>query len=149
MQLTQFTDFSLRVLLYLAVSPDQFHSVGAIADSYDISRHHLLKVARGLAEEGFVETRRGKQGGLRLALPPDQINIGKVVRRMEPGFPLVACFPGGAGGCCIAPMCNLTGALNQALGSFLKVLDGYTLADCVGDKRAALIKALRVAGDQP
>jgi Rrf2 family nitric oxide-sensitive transcriptional repressor len=130
MRLTAYTDFSLRVLTYLGLRRDRLATVHEIAAAYGVSRNHLMKVVHELGRAGFVETVRGRSGGIRLARAPGAIRIGDVVRRMEDDFQVVACFAGNdGGGCVIAPDCRLAGALDEALHAFLGVLDGYTLAD--------------------
>ncbi len=135
MRLTYYTDYALRVLTYLALDTGRVATIGEIAEAYGISRNHLTKVAHELGRAGFVETLRGRGGGLRLARAPDAIRIGDVVRRMEDDFDIVACFgaggKAGGGGCVIAPDCRLAGMLGEALQAFLAVLDRYTLADLV------------------
>lgn len=122
MRLTRYTDYAMRVLLYLAARPDRLCSISEIAGAYGISQNHLMKVVSDLVGAGYLESVRGRSGGVRLARPPAEINIGAVVRHTEDGFDLVDC-----GSCVIAPACGLTGALAQALSAFMKVLDGYTL----------------------
>lgn len=134
MRLTIYTDFSLRLLTYLATHRDRVCTVKEIAAAYDISHHHLLKVANQLANDGLVEATRGKGGGLRLAKPPHRINIGAVVRLTEPDFNLVACFDGAGGGCRIESVCVLQQALQEACAAFLKVLDRYSLTDLMARK---------------
>lgn len=131
MRLTLHTDYSLRLLMYLAIEPDRLHTIETIAERYDISRNHLMKVAQTLVQAGVVESIRGRGGGLRLAKLPDAINIGAVVRATEDGFALVECFDPDGNDCVIAPACSLRGPLEQALVAFLAVLDRYTLADLV------------------
>ena len=122
MRLTRYTDYAMRVLLYLAARPDRLCSIAEIAGAYGISQNHLMKVVSDLVGVGYLDSVRGRYGGVRLARPPSEINIGAVVRHTEDGFDLVDC-----GSCIIAPACGLTGALAQALTAFMKVLDGYTL----------------------
>jgi Rrf2 family nitric oxide-sensitive transcriptional repressor len=124
MKLTLFTDYSIRVLLYLGAEPDRLCSIGEIAQAYDVSQNHLMKVVSKLANEGYVESVRGRFGGIRLGKAPEAINLGAVVRQTEDGFNLVDCS-----GCAVAPACGVTGVLGEALGAFLAVLDRYTLAD--------------------
>jgi Rrf2 family nitric oxide-sensitive transcriptional repressor len=124
MKLTLFTDYALRVLLYLAARPDRLCSIGEIARAYGISQNHLMKVANELARSGYVNSVRGRSGGLRLAKPPEEINVGSVIRHTEDGFDLVDCAS-----CVIAPACGMTGVLKEALSAFLAVLDRYALAD--------------------
>lgn len=137
MRLTRYTDYALRVLIYLAAREDRLCSIGGIAQAYGISQNHLMKVVSDLARGGFVTTVRGRGGGLRLSRPPAEINIGAVVRHTEEGFDLVDC-----GSCSIAPACGLTGLLGEAVAAFLHVLDQRTLADIVRNK-AALAELLR------
>lgn len=137
MRLTVYTDYALRVLMYLAVHPEPKPTIGEIASSYAISRNHLMKVVYELGQAGYIETARGKGGGLRLARTPGGIGLGEVVRRTEPDFALVPCFDPERAACAITPACRLRGALHQAQAAFLQVLDGYTLADLV-ENRAVL-----------
>jgi Rrf2 family nitric oxide-sensitive transcriptional repressor len=132
-KLTRYTDYALRVLMHLAARPERLSSIGEIARTYRISQNHLMKVVHDLRKSGYVEAVRGRSGGIRLARPPFQINIGDVVRHTEDGFDLVDC-----GSCIIAPACGLTGVLGEALGAFMRVLDGYTLGDLVEERREAL-----------
>ncbi|MET3697068.1 BadM/Rrf2 family transcriptional regulator [Bacillus oleivorans] len=128
MRLTQFSDYSLRVLMFLATAPkDELSSIQQIADAYGISKNHLMKVTHQLGKWGFVETIRGRNGGLRLAKDPKDINVGEVVRHTEEDFHVVECFDTGA--CVLADICHLRGVLGKALQAFFEVLDEYTLAD--------------------
>ena len=134
MRLTSYTDFSLRVLMYLALHPDRRPTIAEIAKGYGISRTHLMKVVHQLGVAGYIETVRGKGGGLRLARPMTGITLGEVVRRMEPDMALVACFDSDSAGCVIAPACYLKGKLGEARAAFMQVLDGCTLAEVMGDR---------------
>lgn len=134
MRLTTFTDYTLRTLIFLALRPDRLSTIADIAGAYGISESHLMKVVHQLGQAGEVETVRGRTGGLRLARPPEQINLGAVVRRTEPDMDLVPCF-GAGGGCVILPDCVLKQTLAQALGAFLAVLDRTTLADLVAPRQ--------------
>lgn len=129
MQLTRFTDYSLRVLIYLGTHADSLATVGAIAEEYAISRHHLTRVVHQLGIKGYIETVRGKGGGFRLARPPRRIRIGDVVRDMETGFELAECFRPGDTTCRLLPACALKPILAEAGRAFLSSLDQYTLAD--------------------
>ena len=130
MQLTTHTDYALRVLIYLAKNPEQRVTIEEMAIFFDISRNHLVKVVHNLSAKGFVRSIRGKGGGLYLAKPPEQINIGEVVRAMEGHFDIVACFNlNKAGLCKLHPNCGLTSVLANALEQFLRVLDATTLSD--------------------
>lgn len=142
MQLTQFTDYSLRVLLYLAAHPDRVVPLQEIARSYGISHHHLVKVVRRLAEQGAVESLRGRTGGVRLVKAAREINVGALVRGSEPHLDLVECFDADTNTCPIDGVCGLKGALRQATSAFLRVLDNYSLAD-FQPRAGALIKIWR------
>ena len=137
MRLTRYTDYALRVLTYLGAQPDRVCSIAEIARAYGVSQNHLMKVAHDLGKAGYIEGVRGRTGGIRLARPPEKINVGAVVRRMEDGFVLVDCDT-----CAIAPACDLTRVLDEALAAFMTVLDRYTLADLL--KRQT--KLLRLLG---
>jgi len=126
MRLTRYTDYALRVLIYLGARPDALCSIAEISRAYDISQNHLMKVVNDLVNAGYLASARGRFGGIRLARPPAEINVGAVIRHTEDGFDLVDCSD-----CVIAPACGLTGALRQALAAFLAVLDDYTLADLI------------------
>ena len=136
MRLTRYTDYAMRVLLYLGARPDRLCSIAEIASAYQISQNHLMKVVNDLGRAGYVASVRGRAGGVRLARDPSGINIGAVVRHTEEGFDLVDC-----GDCVIAPACGLTGALREALAAFLAVLDGYTLAALLA-KRSDMARLL-------
>lgn len=129
MRLTVYTDYSLRVLIYLALKENRLATIGEIAASYGISRAHLMKVAHQLGVKGYVGTVRGRQGGLRLGRSPKAITVGEIVRAMEPDLALVPCFEPICADCTILPACVLKRALHEARAVFFDVLDGYTLAD--------------------
>lgn len=131
MRLTLHTDYSLRLLMLLAMEPEQLHTIEEIARRYDISRNHLMKVTQTLAQAGFVESLRGRGGGLRLARPAGEIMLGEVVRATEDGFDIVECFNRENNRCVVAPACGLRGPLEEALNAFLSTLDTYSLADLV------------------
>jgi Rrf2 family nitric oxide-sensitive transcriptional repressor len=136
MRLTAYTDFSLRVLMYLALNPDRRPTIAEIAERYGISKAHLMKVVYQLGLKGYVETVRGKGGGLTLAKRLEDITVGEIVRESEPDMALVACFDAEQPSCVIAPACRLKGKLNEARAAFLKVLDDCTLAEVMGNKPA-------------
>jgi Rrf2 family nitric oxide-sensitive transcriptional repressor len=127
MHLTQFSDYGLRVVIYLGCRPGQWVSVEKISQAYGISRHHLVKVVQRLTDLGVIESQRGRGGGMRLALLPSAINIGWLVRRTEPHFDLVECFNPATNTCPIAPACGLKGLLHRAQHAFLRVLDECSL----------------------
>jgi Rrf2 family nitric oxide-sensitive transcriptional repressor len=139
--LTRYTDYSLRVLIYLALEPERLATIEEIAGSYGISKAHLMKVAHQLGLRGYVETVRGRGGGLRLARRPEDIGVGEVVRATEENLALVECFEPKSG-CAIEPACGLRAALQDALRAFLAALDRYTLADLVARRRAPLVRLL-------
>ncbi|API61210.1 Rrf2 family transcriptional regulator [Tardibacter chloracetimidivorans] len=130
MKLTLFTDYSIRVLLHLAARPERLCSIAEVAQAYRISQNHLMKVVNDLARSGYIDSVRGRGGGIRLGRPPEEINIGALVRHTEEGFNLVDC-----GSCALAPACGMTGVLKEALGAFLAVLDRYSLADLMGKRQ--------------
>src|SRR5438094_7885093 len=138
MQLTTYTDYSLRVLMYLAIHRAELATIEEIAEAYAISRGHLMKVVHRLGLAGYVETVRCRCGGLRLARQPEQIRVGEVVRRTEDNMVLVECFDPKESRCRIEPACGLRLALKNALESFFRTLDGYTLADLVGARQKRL-----------
>ena len=127
--MTQFSDYSLRLVLYLACHPERLVSVEEVGQSYGISRHHLVKVVQELTDLKVIESQRGRGGGMRLAMRPGEINVGWLVRRTEPHLDLVECFDLATNTCPIAPACGLKGALHRAQKAFLSVLDEYTLDD--------------------
>jgi Rrf2 family nitric oxide-sensitive transcriptional repressor len=129
MHLTRFADNGLRCLMYLALHPGQTSTVHDIARGMALSEDHLVKVVQKLAQHGYVETLRGRGGGVRLVREPAQINVGEVVRHTEESFRIVECFDAEANTCPIAPACTLASALDEGLRAFLGVLDRYTLAD--------------------
>lgn len=130
MKLTLFTDYSMRVLLYLGARTDRLCSIAEVARGYGISQNHLMKVVNELVRSGYVESVRGRFGGIRLGKLPEDINLGALVRHTEDGFDLVDC-----GSCIVAPACGLTGILKEAMRAFLGVLDRYTLADLLTRKQ--------------
>lgn len=134
MRLTRHSDYSLRVLMYLATFPDRRATAEQIASAYGMSQHHVVKVVQRLASFGFVETQRGRNGGIRLALSTDDISVGAVLRVTEEDFDLVECFRSRTS-CCITPVCRLSGALQDALDAYLEVLDGWTLSELVVNQK--------------
>jgi Rrf2 family transcriptional regulator, nitric oxide-sensitive transcriptional repressor len=135
MHLTLHTDFALRVLIETAVKGDRLSTIRDIAKSFSISKNHLMKVVHDLSRKGYLETVRGRNGGLRLTRPPAEINIGRVVRDMEGEIAVLGCLEG-PGFCRIERVCVLRRALRDATAAFLAVLDGYTLADLIKPRRA-------------
>lgn len=131
MQLTRYTDYSLRVLMYLGLQPDRLVTINELADVYDISRNHLVKVVHHLSRSGYVKTVRGKGGGMRLGHLPADINVGELIRRTEKDVEIINCE---ALQCRLRPACRLKEALDRAREAFVDVLDTYTLADLIVDK---------------
>lgn len=127
MYLTQHTDYGLRVLVYTAINDDTLVNIGTIAETYNISKSHLMKVVTSLVKGGFLVSVRGKGGGLRLADNPENINIGAVVRHLEP-MQVVECM-GDNNECLITPSCRLTGIITGAIKAFFNHLDQYSLQD--------------------
>lgn len=145
MHITRYTDYSLRVLIYLALQQERLATIQEIADSYEISKNHLMKVVHQLTLKGYVESIRGKNGGLRLHRKPDDINIGVLVRQTEQDLNLVECFSSNDK-CCITPACELKNVLAEALRAFLATLDQYTLADILPERqRPQLLRLLQIA----
>ncbi len=140
MRLTHHADYALRLLMYAALKNGALVQIREVADAYGISKNHLMKVAFHLGKLGFLETVRGRSGGLRLARPAQDITVGDVVRKTE-DFVLVECFDPGSNGCVIAAPCRLRGVLRKALDAYLAVLDAHTLADLV-QPRSALTRIL-------
>ncbi|MGE7601504.1 RrF2 family transcriptional regulator [Peribacillus sp. NPDC097675] len=134
MRLTSYSDYSLRVLIYLASQEqNKLTNIKEISEVYHISKNHLMKIVYNLGKLGYIETIRGRNGGFRLAKSPDGINVGEVVRKTEEDFYLVECFKDDDN-CVISPVCSLKFILNNALDAFLKVLDQYTIADFTENK---------------
>jgi Rrf2 family nitric oxide-sensitive transcriptional repressor len=148
MHLTRYSDYSLRVLIFIAAKRDELATIPEIADAYGISRAHLMKVVQLLGQLGYVETLRGRNGGLKLGMTPEKIKVGQVLRQTEESFQLVDCFSADgtpARGCAITPACKLRGMLAEALQAFLGVLDRYTLADIIEGRAAPLRRLLQLA----
>jgi Rrf2 family nitric oxide-sensitive transcriptional repressor len=144
MRLTFYSDYSLRLLMYVATRNRELVTIQSAADAYGISKAHLMKAAHQLGVHGFLETVRGRGGGLRLARPADQIRLGDVVRATEEDFDMVECFDARTDSCVISGPCRLKGVLHRALKAYMAVLDEYTLADLTV-KHPALVKLLQSA----
>lgn len=145
MHITRYTDYSLRVLIYLAVQDERLATIQEISDSYGISKNHLMKVVHQLTLKGYIESSRGKNGGLRLHRRPEDINVGVLVRETEQDLALVECFSEN-NQCCITPVCGLKNVLSEALQAFLATLDKYTLADLAPQKqKPQFLRLLQIA----
>jgi Rrf2 family transcriptional regulator, nitric oxide-sensitive transcriptional repressor len=144
MQLTQYTDYGLRTLIALGLAQPRRMTVAQISSAYDISRHHLVKIAARLSEQGYIQTLRGKGGGMCLARDPSQIRIGDVVRSMEAELGVVECLESGGGNCAIVTSCRLKPLLATATDRFMAELDAHTLADVL-QPRLSLGRLLGIA----
>ncbi len=143
MIITRFTDYSLRVLIYLAIYKDDLVTIKEVAERYQISKNHLMKVVQDLGARGYLNATRGKNGGIRLNREPEKINIGELVRSIEQGSTLVECF--GAGDqCVITPACQLKRIVAEAIDSFFKYLEQYTLEDLMGGENQTKLQSLLV-----
>lgn len=137
MRLTDWTDYTLRVLMYCGVhATARLVTIAEMADNYGVSRHHLTKIVNELSRQGLLETVRGRSGGLRLAKPAAQIRLGAVVRAAEPDFRLVECFDPATDTCPLTPVCRLKRVLHHALDAYLAELDRTTLADLLPPARS-------------
>ena len=145
MQLTLHTDYALRVLIYLNAHDEQTIPVSEIAARYGISHHHLMKVVQRLSQLGYVQATRGRNGGLRLAKPAASINVGSIVREIEPSLDMAECFNNDSNTCPISPACDLKRMLYEARSAFLAVLDGYHLPDLT--RQGAQIRHLLASSD--
>lgn len=147
MNLTKFSDYSLRLLLYLALHPDRLVTIAEASRAYNVSQNHLVKVARLLVEKGYVVSIRGRNGGLRLGRPPSDINIGKIVRFTEPNWNVVECFDTATNSCPIEAVCGLKGALRNAQLAFMETLEEHTLADFL-PRSTSLLRLLKSGQEQ-
>lgn len=142
MRLTSFSDYTLRVLIYLSLNQDRLATIQSIAESYGISENHLMKVVHHLSKTGVIESVRGKGGGIRLARPADSIHIGAIIRSAEGDVPIVECL-GGDNQCRITRSCTLAGILTGAFENLYAYLDRYTLAD-LAKRPAPLLRQLNI-----
>jgi Rrf2 family nitric oxide-sensitive transcriptional repressor len=129
MRLSEYTDYTLRVLMYCAANRDRLVTIGELAEQHRLSKNHLMKVVNHLARQGLLATTRGRGGGLRLLPEPESIRIGDVVRSTETDFRLVECFDPATNACTLSPSCRLKRLFGDALADYFKALDGATLAD--------------------
>ena len=139
MKLSKYSDYAMRVMIYLGARDGELSSIAEIAKTFSISQNHLMKIVQDLAASGFVETVRGRNGGIRLPRPPAEINLGALVRHTEGTLALVDCT-----GCRIAPACGLPSIFNEALAAFLAIFDKYTIADLV-ERRSEFQRLLAAA----
>jgi Rrf2 family nitric oxide-sensitive transcriptional repressor len=143
MKLTAFTDYSLRVLIFLAAEPDRRATIAEIAMAFDVKENHLTKVVHFLGKQGWLSTVRGKGGGLVLARAADTISVGQVVRDTEGAAMPAECFAADGGHCAISGCCRLKGVLAEAVGAFYAILDRYTLADLARNQQA-IVRVLHI-----
>lgn len=129
MRLTTFSDYNIRVLIYMGMYPDKLITINELAEHYEISHNHLTKVIHYLGQQGYIETQRGKGGGIRLLKQPEDINIGKLIRDTEKNSALAECFNKDNCNCKILPACRLAGIFHEAQDAFYSVLEKYTVAD--------------------
>lgn len=140
MRLSLFSDYALRVMMFAALKNAPFN-LSEVAEAYDISRNHLVKIVNHLAKLGYLETRRGRGGGITLATPAEEIRIGLLLRRTEGSPPLVECFDPAQNTCRIHGCCRLKGMLANAVESFYSALDTHTLRDLVSGPVASRMSA--------
>ena len=131
MQLTRFTDYGLRCLMYLAARPDKLSSVKEISEYYKISRNHLVKIVHRLSQLGYIETSKGKGGGIRLAEGAQDLRLGDIVKQLEPNMFMVECFDAATNTCRVTQTCNLKHYLFDASNEFINTLNQHTLGDTV------------------
>ena len=148
MQLTKFSDFALRILIHLAVAGETRCSTREIAEQQGLSFNHLAKITQWLAAEGYVDSTRGRGGGMTLARPPSEISIGELLRKSERGSPLVECLRPDGGSCALTPACGLLPMLSKAQEQFFQVLDSQTLEDVVAGHRG-MARLVRSLSDNP
>jgi Rrf2 family transcriptional regulator, nitric oxide-sensitive transcriptional repressor len=146
MQLSLHADYSCRTLMYLALCPpNEKSSIEDIARAYGISENHLVKVVHKLGKLGFVETTRGRGGGIKLARSAEDISIGEVIRKTEPGFELVECFNVAGNTCPVISSCGLKPWLGKAMDAFIHTLDDITVADVIGKNAKQISSTLRIS----
>ena len=133
MRLTNFSDYSLRVLIYLAIKQEK-SSIAEVSRSFNVSENHLVKVVHRLSSLGYVHSIRGKNGGIQLGRDPERINLGKIIVQLEPDFDIAECFNEVSNACRISPVCRLKSVLNKAQKAFLRTLGKYSLADVIKNK---------------
>jgi Rrf2 family nitric oxide-sensitive transcriptional repressor len=143
MRLSDYTDYTLRVLMYCATHRDRLVTIGEMAEQHGISKNHLMKVVNDLARQGLLETTRGRGGGLRLLAEPETIRIGDVVRATETDFRLVECFAPETNTCTLSPSCRLKQLFNDALAAYFSSLDNATLADVTKESPTTRSRAVR------
>ncbi len=136
MRLTRQSNYAIRTLIYCAVKAPELSRVSDIAKAYGISELFLFKLIKPLVENGLLKTVRGRHGGIMLGRPAEQITLLETIRLTEDNFALSECFEDGPSNCPLLSACDLSAALSEALQAFFSVLDGYTIADLAGKRRA-------------
>ncbi len=143
MELSRFTDYALRVLMFTASRDPEKVTLRELSDAYRISHHHLVKIVHKLGALGYLRNQRGRSGGIHIGRPPEEIRVGDVIRHTETHFNLVECFNSETDMCRISPACQLKGVFHEARDAFLGVLDAYTVADLVQQRRS-ILKLLQI-----
>lgn len=149
MRLSDYTDFTLRVLMYCAAHPARLVTIAEMAEAYCVSKNHLMKVVNDLARNGWLETTRGRGGGVRLMQPPEKVLVGDIVRQAETDFRQVECFDKQNDLCPLTPACRLKLVLSKALKAYFAELDAVTLADIAAPPGWGTPRTRPVAGPQP
>ncbi|MCX6129537.1 MAG: Rrf2 family transcriptional regulator [Proteobacteria bacterium] len=145
MDVSRHSDYSFRVLMYLALQGHELSQIKNIADAFAISEHHLIKIVQNLVKFGYIESFRGRHGGIKLAMEPAKINLGQVFRRTEASLRLLTCFDAEKNECVIAGYCDLQTVFQSALQAFLRVMDSVTLDDVIANRKP-LLKILKISG---
>jgi len=149
MRLSEYTDYTLRVLMYCALHPERLVTIAELAEQHQVSKNHLMKVVNDLARQGVLETTRGRGGGLRLLKAAADIRVGDVVRHSETDFRLVECFDDSTNACTLSKACRLKAVFSAALRAYFKELDAATLADITAPAGAARKSAAPPSGAAP
>lgn len=144
MHITRYSDYCLRTLIFLALQGDRLATIQEVSRSYNISKNHLMKIVYQLSQKGYINSTRGKNGGIRLGRDPEQINLGTLFTEVEQSFSIAECFSSN-NRCAITPACHMKKILSEALTAFLAVLGKYTLADLVSPRhQPELIRLLQM-----
>lgn len=139
MQLTSFTDYGIRVLMYLATQPEQISSVKEIAEYYNISRNHLAKIIHRLSQLGYINTSKGKGGGIQISKGIEKLNLGEIIIALEPNFNIVECFDAQNNTCRITNSCQFKHYISEARENFINTMNKYTLGDTIQNKKSFFV----------